>query len=401
MADKKNRSLSMKDGDVVLGASSNVVIMTDPVTGKQTVAAVDDVTGRDIVSESADKSFVELPNPDHPEDALGMLASMQSELENKVRKKQYLEQKISNLESRKALTTDKDVIVDCDYKITCYLLEIKQLDTDIDRIRSHVKKMSDSISQKTHYDKDLVLRNIRYLLSSSTIKLGQIEREARGCQPGYLSRLERNTTEPSLEFIVTVAVKLGVSMDLLLHTDLTQITKTEQYIIDFLGKLEKDTNDEKLKWEARTASDLNNPGLTKEMEPDHELFGYYVDDPDNPEVPLPTPEILFLSHSFGYNTRITGDCYSLKMKNNTVLYLMDIEGRKHGAKGSEKTRALEVWMTQKGKGKSFVCSTLDHNQIRITLINLYKAVEEWNKHPQVKDYLRSVIDDFMNDDLST
>lgn len=99
------------------------------------------------------------------------------------------------------------------------------------------------LSECKNFNKTLCFSNIRELLRQNPdVKIGQIEKEA-GIRLGYMSRLEKdgNTSEPSMEFVVTAAKLLKVSVDTLISVDLTGLTPTEQYITSFFDKLKEDT----------------------------------------------------------------------------------------------------------------------------------------------------------------
>ncbi|MBO4214389.1 MAG: hypothetical protein J5876_05345 [Lachnospiraceae bacterium] len=109
----------------------------------------------------------------------------------------------------------------------------------------------DSIrARAAFFDKRICISNIRYLLKLNTeVKIGRIESEA-GVGLGYMSRLEKtgNTADPSVEFVVTAAKLLGVSLDLLVGVDLTGVTATELYLSSFFVKLISDTSNGDLQW---------------------------------------------------------------------------------------------------------------------------------------------------------
>ena len=122
-----------------------------------------------------------------------------------------------------------------------------------------------------NFNKTLCFSNIRELLRQNPdVKIGQIEKEA-GIRLGYMSRLEKdgNTSEPSMEFVVTAAKLLKVSVDTLISVDLTGLTPTEQYITSFFDKLKEDTLKDRLDWNRETAFNLNR------MEPDMNGFVYH------------------------------------------------------------------------------------------------------------------------------
>lgn len=117
-----------------------------------------------------------------------------------------------------------------------------------------------------NFDKYCCFRNIRELLKDSDLRLGTIEKEA-GCQPGYMSRLEKedNTTDPSMEFVATAAKMLKVPVDVLLSGDLSDMTDAEKYLLEFVNQLIEDTKSCYLDWKLETEF-----YLSYELKPDPE-----------------------------------------------------------------------------------------------------------------------------------
>lgn len=109
-----------------------------------------------------------------------------------------------------------------------------------------------------NFDKYNCFRNIRELLRGKDFRIGNIEKEA-GCQPGYMSRLEKenNTTDPSMEFIVTAAKMLNVPVDVLLKGDFSGMTDEERCLVEFLDQLMTDTVEGSLDWKLETAQFLS------------------------------------------------------------------------------------------------------------------------------------------------
>ena len=118
-----------------------------------------------------------------------------------------------------------------------------------DTLLGFIEPLRYIVENNKNFDKFKLFRNIRKLLGSTGIKIGQIERDA-GCQPGYMSRLEKpgSTTDPSIEFVVTAAKELEVSLDLLVYSDFGRMTETELYILKFLNCLSRDTRADKVLW---------------------------------------------------------------------------------------------------------------------------------------------------------
>jgi len=113
-------------------------------------------------------------------------------------------------------------------------------------IKTRVEKYVRSLSI---FDKNLCLENIRTLLRTSDVKLGNIERAAK-VRVGYLSILEsdKGTSEPSLRFVATAAKMLKVSLDDLLYIKFEDLTEDEQLIKDFLADVLDDTLKKTIVW---------------------------------------------------------------------------------------------------------------------------------------------------------
>lgn len=68
--------------------------------------------------------------------------------------------------------------------------------------------------------------------------MGELEEES-GNYPGYLSRMKsgKSSSDPSIEFLMTAAEELNVPLELLVSSDLTEMTSTETFIMKFLNKM--------------------------------------------------------------------------------------------------------------------------------------------------------------------
>ena len=115
---------------------------------------------------------------------------------------------------------------------------IENLDELLNEWRKKLDQLIEIKNEGKNFNKKLCFSNIRELLKNSDVKIGQIEREA-GLKVGYVARLEKddNTAEPSMEFIMTASKMLKISIDTLVSIDLTDLTPSEKYLIDFFGKL--------------------------------------------------------------------------------------------------------------------------------------------------------------------
>ena len=253
-----------------------------------------------------------------------------------------------------------------------------------------------------NFNKSICFSNIRELLKeNSSVKIGQIEREA-GIRLGYMSRLEKedNTSDPSMEFIVTAARLLNVSVDALISYDLAGLTSTEKYLVNFIEKLKKDTMAEKLNWAVESKFELNKVELDINGNCSHPLFSYenFYRQTDC-EYPENVDEAVYVSKTFGPNTCINDDCFNLRLKNGSVFYLMDIVKDVHRT-NDKSAFVKEAVMCVPGGKTQILATTKDEYPIGELLNNLYDIVKEQMKHPQVNKEAMYAIDAFMKDDLS-
>lgn len=256
-------------------------------------------------------------------------------------------------------------------------------------------------NQHKNFNKTICFSNIRELLKdNSDVKIGQIEKEA-GIRLGYMSRLEKgdNAAEPSVEFIVTAAKLLNVSVDTLISMDLANLTSTEKYLVSFIEKLKSDTIQEKIYWNVETQFDLDRQLVDCNGESTHPLFSletYYRQ--SECEYPDEVTDNVYVSKTFGPNTSINGDCYNLRLKNGSTFYLMNIVKDVHRVGDNSAFVKEAVMYVPRGKTQ-VLATTQDEYPIGQLLEELYSTIKERMKHPQVNNDVMTAIDAFMKDDL--
>lgn len=251
------------------------------------------------------------------------------------------------------------------------------------------------------FNKYFFLANVRELLKYSNIKIGQIEKEA-GLQNGYTSRLEKldNATEPSIEFIVTASRMLKVSIDALVNYDFHTFNKTELYLLTVIEKLRADTINNKLEWETDSADYLNR-GIRDAVNIDHPLFetNTALFDEDM-EYPVEHTITTFPSKAFGPTTEIAGDCYHLRLKNYSNIYVMDIKrllARNTDLIGASK----EIWLISRNGDKECLVSVKNFPVLIDAVERLYTEIKAYAMRPKLSQDTRKILDGFLEDDLSS
>lgn len=286
--------------------------------------------------------------------------------------------------------TKEEAIADQE-KMKKELREWMKISDELDKIRNQYK----------NFNKSVCFSNIRELLKDNPdVKIGQIEKDA-GIRLGYMSRLEKddNTAEPSVEFIVTAAKLLNVSVDTLITMDLANLTPTEKYLVSFIEKLKSDTIQDKINWSVETPFELSKCNVDCNGECDHPLFSvetFYRQ--SECEYPEEVTECVYVSKTFGPNTAINGDCYKLRLKNGSIFYLMDLVKDVHRS-GDKSAFVKEAVMYVPYRKTQVLATTNDEYPIGQLLEELFLAVKERMKHPQVSNDVMTAIDAFMKDDL--
>ena len=222
-----------------------------------------------------------------------------------------------------------------------------------------------------------------------------------GVSTGYISRSSKDGgTKPGIDFIMNVAAELHVSIDTLLKGNLATLTPTEHYLLNFLEKLNEDTEAEKLDWEEEIAVNLFGLKADSYGNTGHPLFHlerYHVQD-ENGEITT-NQEVLFKSNSFGTDTFINGSCFHLELSKENFLFIMNVS--KTPFESNPELQALEAWMAVSSDETHFLCSNKGNPDLARDLNRLYATLTENMKHPQVKKDVRNIIDEFMRNGIKT
>ena len=247
------------------------------------------------------------------------------------------------------------------------------------------------------FNKKVMLDNITYALKEFGKRIGEFEAET-GVSAGYISRTSKDeNAKPGIDFVVKAANVLNMSVDTLINVDLNELTPTEKYLVSFFEKLIKDSLDDKLDWNKETAHELNNVECDINGYAYHSMMEYKTFLlPGETDYPEEHNGVIFVSNTFGDNTCIEGDCFNLRLKNDTYIYLMNLSKAVYRTTDPERC-VKEIWMNH-GCNKEFICSNRDE-KLGSLVEHLFNTVSERYKHPKIKTIYKSAMDAFMNDDL--
>lgn len=268
----------------------------------------------------------------------------------------------------------------------------------LDKLRDIQTEYVNILEKCKNFNKKLCFSNIRKLLSeNANVKIGQIEKAA-GVRVGYMSRLEKedNLSEPAIEFVVTAARYFNVSLDLLISIDLSVLTESDRYVLNVLDKLKLDTINNKLKWDLETANALND---LEQIDINEKVISVlFVDDVTENDGEI-TRKFIFKSNTFGTYTVITDNCYGLRLKNGTYLWLMNV-GSDIPFKDNKRVSAREIWICGNHESPQYLVSNADCAALSLAVNKLFDVVQSRIIRPRLTDDVINSLDAFMKDDFT-
>lgn len=282
------------------------------------------------------------------------------------------------------------------------LLESAHAKAELDKLQSELKCIEaelaklDPVEATSHnFDKYRCFDNIRELMKKCDIRIGQIETEAH-CQPGYMSRLDKPTsnTDPSVEFLVTAAKVLGTNLEILVNGNLAAMTPTEEYLMSLMENLINDTKADKVCWEKETEQKLAHIDFDfRDGSTSHPLFEMYTEVFDE----YPEPAGTKYDSRFTPNTEISpaGNCYNAYLPNSgSRIYIMSL------LDSDEIEFFYEVYLVDADIDGNYtvdpICSTRETCEPIGKMVDaLYKQIEVSSSHVHLNTRARAALEMYM------
>ena len=324
------------------------------------------------------------------------LLAIEHDYEQSAKNSLVLREKLSDLQTRRSgldLKTPQGAAeaVEYDQQIARLTKELASCEDYMSKLAKSRSALQYIVDNNKNFDKSKLFRNIRQLLSSTGVKLGQIEKEA-GCQPGYMSRLEKegNTTDPSVEFVVTAAKELEISIDLLIYGNFEKMTPTELYILKFLNTLIRDTKNDNMGWkinDLRPYVKTSKNAANTRFEPFHQ----YIKGID-----AGTDSIQYQSLFFSDKVvTCVGNCYKGKLKgSNAMMYIMNCTDTLAGK--NEIKQFFELYIIDNHKVNPLFCTAQTSEGLISAVDQLYEVVEVSATHIHINDKIRCIIDLYLD-----
>ncbi len=243
-----------------------------------------------------------------------------------------------------------------------------------------------------------IMANIYALAKIRKIKIGDLEKAAN-VSAGYISRLnnDENTTIPNVEILSAIAWKLLVPLDVLIKSNVSELTGGEQYVLRLINKLTMDTVDDKLEWAVESKTDLNKE-LTYAENAQHPLISLRSGEIDCTSG-YPGEEAFFKSEFLDGEVEINGNCYKASIPfANAEMYLMNIAWDDGiSSKSTDKKAGLEMYMLRSGNLEP-ICSSEDNDETKVGLAMLYKNIMDMRENMGLTKKTRTILDHYLNEE---
>ena len=307
-----------------------------------------------------------------------------------------LEEVIATLDLQIMSAKFKEEKINLEHERSVHCQELEEKKMELERFQSQ-------FMTRKRFNRERCLNNVDMLITQKNKKLGELETNS-GNRPGYLSRMKsgKSNSDPSIEFLMTASDELEVPLDLLVGSNLADLTPTEKFMLEFMRKLISDTNNDKLEWTRETLSELEKievtHGMNDYIEVSHPLYGVGKKETDSEYFELPIYNSLFFKDC---GVRPCGNGYHTTLvPNDQKIYIMDCS-READRISLYGKRFFEIYMVEYdyygNATTKKICNTLEANSPLIATINsLVKTIIVSVSHVHIDDSVRSAIDAYMS-----
>jgi len=250
----------------------------------------------------------------------------------------------------------------------------------------------------SYFDRSRCINNIYFLTKQKGLTLGELEKSIEASQ-GYLSRLKKEVTSViNVEILIKIAKKLDVGLEELIGKNFASLTETDEYILNFLEKLSRDTEDDSLIWNLEPKDELAN--LPMEYDDNngepyvaHPLFTVVavqdgVDDTSG--YPKYNNEIVY-NRGKDRDFSINGNCFYVNILSKTRVYVMDVINNASGSTG------YDIFIQKDFNTTSLLCSSVDSPDPYFLdgIELLYSKIRRSMRRNHIIPEIKSAIDQYM------
>ena len=274
--------------------------------------------------------------------------------------------------------------------------EKDSMEAEINNLNEQKLIIVEELRKYKNFDKVKTIDNIRYLLKENPdVKIGMIEKNAN-VGAGYLSRIDKvgNLTDPSIEFIVTAAKMLNVSVDYLMFADFESesqnLTPNDLTVFQFVNSLYDDTVVGMLDWSEYDLRNIERRLITDRNYSAYPLLNYRIDDNNNRGAWCE-----FKSSFWGqYKWDVVHMIYNTNLnKMNAKAYIIPI---KYFVNSNSVIDEYEIYIW-KNETLIPICSTYKiKNMIKDKIMELYRKISMYNTGIQLNGDAKSFLDTYLN-----
>lgn len=244
----------------------------------------------------------------------------------------------------------------------------------------------------TNFNKTICINNIYLLAKRRKEKIGKIE-EVGHVSKGYLSKLLKDdkSTNPSIDFIVSIANYLSIDITTLISYDLSELTPSEAKLLTFLDRLLQKTCDDEIIWTEHSSQEFEE--ITIDSKNNEKLLH-----------PLSQPVISALSNNVSRSEYKSLFCvnevfepieyfYSYDFNKTSILF---VPVKKTLSPEDEHNVFFEMYTIKNNKANKLYSSTLNNSMFNNKLSHLYQAITDSLLHVHLNEDTMDIIDDFMH-----
>lgn len=258
-----------------------------------------------------------------------------------------------------------------------------------------------------NYEKNRFINNIYALAKRRKLKIGELE-SACGVSIGYFARLRQGgeNASPNAELLTAFANRLSVSLDALLCFDFTQLTESEQKLLNYMEKLRFETDKRKLAWRRDPAGSGNPVPLNPDGTPAHPLFknkeallsAEEIAEDDLPESVTLSETVYRSVFRPEMDSLLPLEIYRCSFPGKKMLYLVAVADPGPVVPGHVNWTELELVMTVPGYSEPLPFAHTDHENpscLDKALISLFNTVKDVIDLPALVPEAEAIIDDYL------
>ena len=218
-----------------------------------------------------------------------------------------------------------------------------------------------------------------------------------GVSVGYLSRLrqgEKNIA-PGADFLLAVSERLSVSVDMLLSSEISEATESENEMLQYIDKLTRETRSRKLAWQEDFGGYLETAPVNPDGTSPHPLLSVIQKNDNEPKISY---------HSMfhpGLFDLVPVKVYGCVFPNQRTLYLIHVWNTGDNPESPEDWTELDLVMTGPEFADPIPLGHTNHERtgrLDTPMLRLWEAVEDAAILPMLTAEAHEIFRDYLDTD---